>query len=320
MPATISVNFANQVEVEGPTPPTNKSVNASVLKGTLTSGNISGGYLRLASGSNQNVAGPVSLTTGTGSIRLSPGNASAAGFVSWFRPDGTTRIAYMGWNPDGANNLGLSLENGARLRIMGDTGNVKIDGSLEVGSITVGSSFNPIVPVGAVMPFARNTAPTGWLLCNGDGIPNGNGTVQGVTADFSGLFAILAGAFGTVSGQNRLPNMQGIFVRGSGSQTIGSNNYTGTFAAKQEDSFRSHQHAGTTGNDSPDHVHGYLDRYTRQDSGGGSGGGSSADGAGDLSRNTYGANTRHQHPFSTDFRGGTETQPANIALLYCIKY
>lgn len=319
MPATISVNFANQVEVEGPTPPTNKSVNASVLKGTLTSGNISGGYLRLASGSNQNVAGPVSLTTGTGSIRLSPGNASAAGFVSWFRPDGTTRIAYMGWNPDGANNLGLSLENGARLRIMGDTGNVKIDGSLEVGSITVGSSFNPIVPVGAVMPFARNTAPTGWLLCNGDGIPNGNGTVQGVTADFSGLFAILAGAFGTVSGQNRLPNMQGIFVRGSGSQTIGSNNYTGTFAAKQEDSFRSHSHTGTTSL-SGAHSHPYDDLYNTTNGSRGGGGGAGWQTAFFSSRRNTLQSGDHIHTFTTNTEGGTETIPANIALLYCIKY
>jgi len=71
-------------------------------------------------------------------------------------------------------------------------------------------------PTGTVVMFAGAAAPIGWLICNGDTIPNGMGTVQGVTADFSSLYAILAGNYGSSSGTYKLPDMRGIFPTGAG--------------------------------------------------------------------------------------------------------
>ena len=51
--------------------------------------------------------------TSTGSVALVNGDASNPGYIQWHRPDGTTRIGYMGWGASGANNLNLTLENAA---------------------------------------------------------------------------------------------------------------------------------------------------------------------------------------------------------------
>lgn len=74
-------------------------------------------------------------------------------------------------------------------------------------------------PVGMVAPFAGASAPTGWLLCNGDTVPNGSGTVQSVTANFSDLYGVLAGNYG---GAGKLPDLRGNAVIGvSASYGIG---------------------------------------------------------------------------------------------------
>ena len=78
-------------------------------------------------------------------------------------------------------------------------------------TISAKSTIDSLIPVGAVMPFARTTAPAGWLVCNGDILPNGVDTVQGIRADFSILWTVLRGFFGS-SGQ--LPDLRGEFVRG----------------------------------------------------------------------------------------------------------
>jgi hypothetical protein len=68
-----------------------------------------------------------------------------------------------------------------------------------------------LVPTGAVFHFAASTAPAGYLKANGDTIPNGSGTVQGVTANFSALYAILGSTYGSAG---RLPDLRGEFIRG----------------------------------------------------------------------------------------------------------
>ena len=77
---------------------------------------------------------------------------------------------------------------------------VTINGTLNGNDVdTVG------VPTIAVFHFVSTAVPAGYLKCNGDVIPNGTGTVQGITADFSALFA-LVGAI--------LPDLRGEFIRG----------------------------------------------------------------------------------------------------------
>lgn len=69
------------------------------------------------------------------------------------------------------------------------------------------------IPVGGVMPYAGSAAPAGYLICNGDTVPNGSGTVQSITADFSALFAVLGSSFGAAG---RLPDTRSKVPLGSG--------------------------------------------------------------------------------------------------------
>ena len=167
--------------------------------------------------------------------------------------------------------------------------------ALTAGTVTVAdlatATVERLLPAGAVMPFARATAPAGWLIANGDAVPNGSGTVQGVTADFSALYAAVSTSFGTVG---TLPDLRGIFVRGSGDQTISGTAYSKAFALKETDSFRAHTH----------------DLGSRVNA--------TAFGTGIVAGSNSPTVNGNNNP--TESTGGTETRPANIALLYCIKF
>lgn len=155
----------------------------------------------------------------------------------------------------------------------------------------VTATAQALLPAGAVMPFARATAPAGWLIANGNAVPNGSGTVQGVTADFSALYAAVSTNFGTVG---TLPDLRGIFVRGSGDQTISGTLYSKAFATKEQDAVITHTHQ-------------YATRTSTFGAASGTNGG--------VFIGTSTLETGSMNP-----AGAVETRPANIALLYCIKF
>jgi microcystin-dependent protein len=175
--------------------------------------------------------------------------------------------------------------------IQGTTLQVVSPGKLAVsaGGITsnelASSVSSGLIPSAAIMAFAMATAPVGWLQANGDTIPNGNGTVQGKTADFSSLYALIGTTYGTAG---TLPDLRGYFVRGSGINGDGTE--AGTFGVKQADELKSHSHDYT--------------RYTSLFPRTGPGSGNFWDGASNVASGSF---------------GGTETRPKNIAMLYCIK-
>jgi microcystin-dependent protein len=162
-----------------------------------------------------------------------------------------------------------------------------------------------LVPTGAIMPFAMNTAPTGWLAANGNEYSK--------TGTYAALFAVIGTTYGETNGAGgtgtthfRVPDLCGYFVRGSGTNRDGT--ASGAFGQKQADAVGPH-------------THGYDDYYQS----------SSLSKTNDNDRTDAesirmvnvnivetGVNldrtTKSQNPAST-----TETRPDNIAMLYCIK-
>lgn len=65
------------------------------------------------------------------------------------------------------------------------------DQSVTLAKISNTTQIALAPPVGCVFWFAVATAPSGYLICNGNPIPNGTGTVQGITADFSALYSVI---------------------------------------------------------------------------------------------------------------------------------
>lgn len=161
----------------------------------------------------------------------------------------------------------------------------------------VSATSQSLVPAGAVMPFAMNLAPSGWLAADGTAVSR---------STYATLFAAISTTHGSGDGSTtfNLPDLRGIFVRGSGSQTISGVTYNKTFAAKEGDAFQGHRHNITPS--------GYGSAY------------SSGTVIGNYDVTSLAGTGQTTNPI-TDGTNGTprtasETRPANIALLYCIKF
>jgi microcystin-dependent protein len=186
------------------------------------------------------------------------------------------------------------------------------DTTRAVTPASLASAASLFVPPGAVMPFASAATPSGWLAANGNVVPNGIGTVQGITANFAALFAVVGTTYGAAG---TLPDLRGYFVRGSGTNSDGT--AAGTFGQKQADAFKSHLHTGSTSSNGS-HTHPYsAPNSYQQDTTNSPANGKRATSNANLNTSPGGD---HFHTLIINPEGGTETRPRNIALLYCIKF
>lgn len=145
-------------------------------------------------------------------------------------------------------------------------------------------------PAGAVVHFARNTAPSGWLKANGAAVSR--------TA-YATLFAAIGTTFGAGDGFNtfNLPDLRGEFLRGwDNGRGIDPGR---AFGSWQADEIKSHNHplyGNDRGTNSGQKLAPGLYRDDAED----------YVGAAD--------------PRTIRHTGGSETRPRNRALLACIKY
>lgn len=173
-----------------------------------------------------------------------------------------------------------------------DDGNVTNFKNSIVLAVTNMIAAAGIVPSGAVMDFARNTAPTGWLECNGALVSR---------STYAALFASIGTIWGAGDGSTtfQLPDFRGYFRRG---WDHGAGVDAGrTFASLQADEFKTHQH--TYGDD--DAISQSLG-FTKLSTGGTG-----------AQNDSPGATYRTAND-TTNF-GGAETRPKNKAVLTCIK-
>lgn len=201
------------------------------------------------------------------------------------------------------------------LEVSGNKFRVK-DGGITSAKL-LAAVANALMPVGAVQAFARSTAPTGWLAANSDTIGSASSNATHASADYAALFTVLwdnwtntdlpiltSGGSASTRGADAatdfaankrlpLPDLRGIFVRGSGSQTISGTTYNKAFALKEQDALQAHTHSSAAAASGAQLLAGGVNGAA-------------------ISGSTTGAiNTG---------RTDAETRPANIALLYCIKF
>jgi microcystin-dependent protein len=162
------------------------------------------------------------------------------------------------------------------------------------------------VPSGAVEAFAMNTAPSGWLACNGAAISR---------STYSALFTAIGTTFGTGDGSTtfNIPDVRGYFVRGvDNARGVDSGR---TFGSNQGFAMQQHRHShGTDGTSSGGYnANGYTDSlgYTN--------GSGNQSGGGGYAHNTTSA-MMPTTAGGTAVAGASENRPINIALLYCIKF
>lgn len=139
-------------------------------------------------------------------------------------------------------------------------------------------------PAGAVVAFARPTAPAGWLECNGAPVSR---------TTYAALFASIGTTWGVGDGSTtfNLPNFAGEFLRGwDHGRGVDAGRAFGSF---QADEIKSHTHT------LPLETGGAINQPSLTDT----------------------ANTDEGLLGSppTGPTGGSETRPRNYAVLYCIK-
>jgi microcystin-dependent protein len=184
--------------------------------------------------------------------------------------------------------------------------------ALADGAVTQAKTSNMLVPTGAIMAFAMNGAPTGWLSADGSAVSR---------TTYSALWTALgttSSPYGQGDGSTtfNLPDLRGYFVRGSGTNSDGTT--SGTFGVKQSHMFQTHGHSASS-DVQGDHAHTYSAPDFISEPGGSSGPVQS-DNRAFFATSTAGA---HSHNITVGApnsgNSGSETRPANIALLYCIK-
>ena len=157
-------------------------------------------------------------------------------------------------------------------------------------------------PAGVIAPFAGTTAPSGWLACNG-------AIVSQTT--YAALYAAIGATWnlgGEGAGNFRLPDLRGMFLRGTGTNSTGSSSGAvgPSVGIYEVDTYLNHSHAVTD----PGHAHSYT-ACTASLAGAAAGGGQPT-----------GATTSSQTTgltVDTSTTGGTETKPKNYGVLYIIK-
>jgi microcystin-dependent protein len=250
----------------------------------------------------------------------------------------------------GNSSTATALQTGRTIELTGDvTGSALFDGTANAfitASISSGvivdadinstagiastklsvSTQKSLVPAGAVMAFAMNSAPSGWLAADGSNVSR---------STYADLFSAIGTTHGAGDGSTTftLPDLRGYFVRGSGTNSDAT--ASGTFGAKQAAAMLNHTHSGTTQINSVGHTHGQQGTFSLSSQAvlaGGVGANITTGGGGygpvltptvTISGNTGTQSANHTHTFTSgnpSAGGGTETRPANIALLYCIKH
>jgi microcystin-dependent protein len=187
-----------------------------------------------------------------------------------------------------------------KLLVEGDTGLVSMTGALKVGSVV-----NANVPAGMLGPFANNSVPTGWLACDGSAVSR---------STYSVLYAVIGTTWGAGDGSStfNLPDLEGAFLRGTGSNgthnMADGNDFAGpSVGSFENDQFQGHRHNYRT--------RPYFDVGTT---------GSNIDWIGGSVSTTNSQNDRIGDPMTDGSNGtpraGDETRPFNAGVKYCIKY
>ena len=107
--------------------------------------------------------------------------------------------------------ISLGLASGALLGVTGLVGtyNSFSDGETLTAS-KLNANFNALktaiaATVGTISAYGGNTAPTGWLLCDGSSVSQ---------TTYADLYAVIGCNFGCSGGNFNLPDLRGRFLRG----------------------------------------------------------------------------------------------------------
>lgn len=243
--------------------------------------------------------------TATQNLNMSGFNVNAVGAISANSQVTTYSTMTVAGNAFSVGGSTLVVANGrvgisstVPTEVLSVQGNVNISGDYYVN----GKPNN----IGMVAFFASSgTCPNGWIAADGKTYS---------TNAYPHLFTVVEYIYGGSAGNFKVPDLRGLFVRGwnygSNGETIVSTDTGRGFSTKQSDAFQGHSHRANvdpSGSTTPGGPYGIGTLWE---------GSPSSRGANDYDT--------VKEPYNDGAHGGprvaSETRPANIALMPCIKY
>lgn len=164
-----------------------------------------------------------------------------------------------------------------------------------------------LCPVGTILPFAGDNAPTGWLLCNGASISR---------STYATLYSVVGNRFGSVDGSNfNVPDFRGRFLRGRDAG-VGRDPDRNARVAMNGGGAVGDAVGSVQGDETRSHTHNYWDTYYSENGGAGPIYYTNGKGSGDSD----GDNEPWQVERASNATGGNETRPTNANVNYIIKF
>lgn len=190
------------------------------------------------------------------------------------------------------------------------TGQLNVSATVNVTSGKIAESGNPLVPAGVIQMYGGSTAPGGWFICDGSAVSR---------TTYAKLYAAIGTTYGTGDGSTtfNLPDFRGVFPRGAGTSGKLTNAngvaFSGTLGTYQNDKMQGHWH-DIQGANGTDHL--LTSSYaTGETANGNAGGFAAAQNANRVETTSPVTDETNGTP-----RTGAETNPANLAVNFIIKY
>lgn len=153
-------------------------------------------------------------------------------------------------------------------------------------------------PPGSLVPYAGSTAPSGWLLAQGQEVSR---------TTYAALWSAIGPAYGAGDGSTtfNLPDLRSRVPVGAGQGAGLRDRARGAAGGQEDNQLPTHTHGGNTGGQSTDHAHAMDTNHLTADYASGTGKDPEryvGDGTG---RATHGVSVDHTHAFTTGAAGSS---------------
>lgn len=264
-------------------------------------------------------------TLGWGSTSGGTANAQTVTVTGFASTNGQTFYFVAGATNTGA--LTLSVNGGSPISVVKPTptGTAILTGNEVVTGSVIGVTYysttgqfqlvtnntNAAAPAGQVATYAMNSCPTGWIPADGSAVSR---------STYSILFSNIGTTWGIGNGSTtfNVPDLRGVFVRGTGTNATGSSTGAAgpSVGSYVTDTYLNHTHTAT----STDSGHIHQNNINTATGSGAGGGGIFLGPYTSSAFPTVSGTANITTTVATSTTGGTETKPKNYGVLYCIKF